>query len=323
MGKLVLAKGPEGSPVVEQLLLPGIDRARSLHMSFQLAAKELAAGKEPREDGRLTLVWLRPDGSNSIEATYLASVLQNLHNRVPSLVSSRDGSPAIPALRVEHLGISGQLELSDLRVSVVRESWSWACGKYVLVVSWLAWAGGVAGGLRFRSWRPWLVGIAWVVLLIRVVLPGPWPNDRPLGEPFRLGSPVTDPAGSTPPAVSPQIAESFDRIDLTSTKVGEQENYGGLILRAKLSLQKLRPLLHMLLFLGPSWLFALLTDDRRALALMAAVAVFGEAVQMLFGFGFDFEDLGDLLVDAVGIGIGIGLARLRVFKRFRSRPSEG
>jgi hypothetical protein len=110
------------------------------------------------------------------------------------------------------------------------------------------------------------------------------------------------PAPESPAAPSVVATSDFSPAEAYADIV-ESPN---LLLRWKLRLQPLRPLLHSLMFFVPALVWLCLTSRRRAILLAAALACAIEAAQCAFGYGFNGYDALDLTSDAFGIALAVG-----------------
>ena len=75
------------------------------------------------------------------------------------------------------------------------------------------------------------------------------------------------------------------------------------MLRIKNGITEIRPLLHIMLFFGPALAFLILVGRKRSIVLCGLLAVGTELAQFLFGYGWDWQDAGDLTFDLAGVGL--------------------
>ncbi len=295
------------SKVVARMDLPGIHAANFLHVRFQVSATHLRPGLEKWQDGRCMIEWHSPTPSSAWENNPFCSVRQDQTSGAAEMVLRPDHPPAIPALRLENLGTSGDLELSMFEATVLRERWIWKIGRWFLLAGWLAWAVAWIGPLaKTGSLRPLLASAIWLVMGLYFVVPGPWKDVRFFGGAFQIGSETTVPDHS--PSVS---KPSTPTVDLSSAhpaalkSVGKIPNQGDFTLRLKHYAANARPLLHVILLFAPTLAMACLVGRKsaRSLAIILALAI--EAAQLAFGFGFDWVDVFDLASDAVGIALAL------------------
>ncbi len=285
--------------VVTHLDFPWTQAVDYLHLRFQISATKLMPGKQVWDDGRCIIEWHSPAGGTAWENNYIASARYNHRREIDEWITRPDHPPAIPALRVENLGIGGDFELSGFEATVVRETWIWKIGRWIVMGAWLAWA--VAWiGTRAGFIRALLAATVWLVMGLYFVVPGPWKLQHSFGTHFDIGKEITsfhDPAANplSHPTSNPQAVES----------VGKIPDQGDFTLRLKHYAAKARPLLHIILLLGPTLLFACLVGARPARTLAVILALAIEAAQCAFGYGFDWVDIVDLACDAAGIALAL------------------
>lgn len=301
---------PDGGPWIDvcpgatKIDLPGLGTAEGLHLRYDLEADEIRQGPEDWQTGRMHLEWVR-DGA-VIDRRFLASAWDH-HTVSESSTIVRDIPPRATArLHIENLGLSGRCRLVQFEAFPTRKSDLPRLGMLIAALGWLAWAAWVAGGLRRP--RSWLAAILWVGCAYFLVVPGPWPTRSPLLGEFAMSSVDTFPVKLA--------TSSFEAADCRPG-ITETPN---LLLRWKIRLRPLRPLLHGLLFFVPALGFLAFADTHaRALGLVASLAVLVEVAQWGFGYGFEASDLLDLATDACGIALAVW-----AFRRWkRRRPPAG
>lgn len=290
-------------PMVTRLDFPGMQAVDLLHIRFQITASNLTPGKRLWEDGRCIIEWHSPSGGTAWENNPIGSARYNHLGDVVEWVTRPDHPPAIPALRVENLGINGDFELSVFEATVVRATWFWKIGRWVVMVAWLAWAVAWIGvGAGFI--RSLLAATVWLVMGLYFVVPGPWKLYHSFGTSFCIGS---ESKSSLEPTTHPRIT----RPDTTSSRptplesVGKIPDQGDFTLRLKHYAAKARPMLHIILLWAPTLLIACLVGRRQACSLAVILAVAIEAAQVAFGYGFDWVDVIDLACDATGIAVAL------------------
>ncbi len=299
------------------LPFPGI--VECLHVKFRMTAEGLARGNEEWEDGRFLIEWRSPDGTKCRKIDTVGSVRgQDVLDLRGAVVGASNGC-GMPALRVEHLGHAGLCELSGMELSVVRERASWSIGCGLIIAAWAGWL-----YLLIRSWpgipgwRAIAASVISLVVAMQIVVPGPWGDHRPLGSEFMLG-----PADHTLPLAK---TTSFPAAAAAGAlaPAGKVPDQGSFILHVKFALVAIRPLLHMLLLMGPALLMFCLVGRRPGLVLMVMLALGVEFAQYLFGYGFDGTDVWDLTNDAIGIGAAVAAHSLlgrRLGLRVMWRPA--
>lgn len=303
---------PNGGPWINassqavQIDLPDRGAFDGLHIRFQLQADEIRRGPEEWQTARLHLEWLR-DGT-IIERVFLASAQDNQTVVEPAALLTRIPARATARLHVENLGLSGRCRLLEFESFPTRTLPIARITMLAIATGWLFWAAATAGPLRCTG--SWLAAAVWVGSAYALVLPGPWTTRSPLVGEFVMDS-VEAPAQELP-------AEAFAPAPCHPGNL-EAPN---LLLRWKVRLRFLRPLLHSLLFFAPALVFLLLTRaENRALALVAMLAVLVELAQWAFGYGFEVSDCLDLGTDAIGILLALVLHRR--WRRHRARATQG
>lgn len=307
-----------GKKVAARVMLPYSKPVDLLHVSLRMKAHGLACGKEEWEDGRIMVEWLSPDGNERREINPASSVRDDEFFDLRGVVIGDGSPPGAVALRIEHLGRSGSYEVSGLEISVVRERLLWRVCKWFLAVSWLVWFYGF-----IRSWpgvnRRRALAAAGVALILgtQLVVPGPWPAQRPIVGAFCLGAETLI---DEPDLAAPQAAGSLSSGVISPE--GKLPDQGSFVLRVKFALRALRPLLHAMLLFGPALLMLCLVGRRPALLLMVMLALSIEFGQFMFGYGFDGTDVLDLVDDSIGIGLAL-LTYRSLGRRFGSKLMDG
>ncbi|MBC8128103.1 MAG: VanZ family protein [Gloeobacteraceae cyanobacterium ES-bin-144] len=296
-----------GSPVVaSRIKIPGVMPVEGLHLRFQMVSKDLVPGKNDWEDGRFMIDWKSPMGLALWENNPVSSIRGNNPGAIETLVILPGHRPSVPYLRFEHLGRSGEFEISDLEITAVQERLIWKIGRWLLAIAWLGW-----GVTIIRYWWPEisrvraaLASMAWLVMSIYLVIPGPWKLQRAMYPSFQLGkvSSVTSNAEKILPSSETETMEIASQPVKTLGSIAFQ---GSSLMRVKLMLIEARPVLHALLLAAPALMFALLVGRRPALFLAASLAIAIELSQLAFGYGFDWIDVVDLLCDAIGISLAL------------------
>lgn len=310
--------GANHPKVGAKLSIPGMVPASFLHMRFRLSASALMAGGQPWEDGRLMVDWQSADDPTRVETDPVGTIRDDIEGDFQDIVVGSDHPPALPSLRVEHLGRSGEFTIADLKIEVIRERQVWRIGRWVLCIAWWIW------GLvfircwpRIGVWRAALAGGIWVLMGAQFVIPGPWKIQRPIYPKFQLGaeSPARHEVSG-----KPAQQRGADPVPVSGAlqPLGEMPVQGSLVLKLKYTIQRARPLLHMLMLFAPMCLLSALVGRFPAFWLCAATAILIEVAQLGFGYGFGWDDIGDLTSDFAGIALGGGTTtRLAVWWRER------
>ncbi len=143
------------------------------------------------------------------------------------------------------------------------------------------------------------------------VIPGPWKVQRPLVSEFRLGAESSGGVARTPEAnASASANHPRSAAPGVTTVLGKMPDQGSYVLQVKHAISRARPLLHAALLCAPTLVFLLLAGRGPALFLSVTLAVFIEMAQFAFGYGFGWEDVGDLATDGIGIALAVYLHRV-------------
>jgi hypothetical protein len=303
---LKLRVGEPSAPVVARFVLPQLPEVEWLHVRSRISASKLLAGKNLWDDGRVMIEW-HQNGTSGWESDQFQSVRNDQPSAVTECVVGSTKGAAIPVLRFENRGASGEMEISFFEGIALRERWIWKIGRWILAAGWLAWAVAWIGPVGERRFvRPLLAGIIWLVMGIYFVVPGPWKIQHSFGEPFRIGPEMRSmniPLNPGPKVIIEPNSDSFSAADWKS--VGKLPETGDLSLRIKAHAAKARPLLHSLLLFAPGLATMCLIGRRRGILMTAALAISIEAAQYFFGYGFDRMDIFDLFNDAAGIALAV------------------
>ena len=305
--------------VVTRMELPEIGAVDFLHLRFQMTARNLTPGKELWDDGRCMIEWHAPSGGSTWENDPFGSVRYDDSGKATECVMRPENSPSIPALRIEHLGVSGDLEISQFEATVIRNRMVWKISRCFLIVALIAWLMAWIGFRgRDQAIRAWLAACVWTVMAIYFVVPGPWKLTHSFGAPFNLGEVVASPVKSNSLYDIKLATSEETKVESPVLKsVGKIPDKGDFALRVKHLVEKARPLLHAFLLFGPALVIACLVGRRSALSLMILMALCIEAAQVAFGYGFDRVDVLDLGYD--GIGIAAALVVHHFLKRLAPR----
>jgi len=292
-----------------RLILPINRPVDFLHIRFRASAQNLKPGREFWEDGRCLIEWHSPGDGFKWENDPFFSAQYDQTSGITEVVMRPEKPPAIPSLRIENLGVSGDFELAMFEVTVLQERLVWKIGRWFLLAAWLGWAIAWIRAIRKVS-LPRSLGSAmiWVLMAIYFVIPGPWNDVRSLAGPFQLGPKTT---ATTATSVSPSETTEIASLNPSSWKsgfvpsAGKIPTRGDFTLRIKVYAQNARPLLHVLLLFVPTFIIACLVGGKPATSLAIILSLAIEAAQFAFGFGFDWVDVFDLASDAVGILLAI------------------
>lgn len=337
-----------GRPRHATFTIPGAGVARHIHIHYQAETIGLERGDNPWDDGRLFIEWLSPDGKNRA-FTSIHSARGDRKSPATAVVIHAPVDGAVPRLRLENLGKSGTYTITKLHITPARERAVWSIGRWALIAGFIAALAALVHNTKKPArWRGFAAASVWVFVAIHYVIPGPWDVARPFGVPLAFqepatpdpepvataGSrapsvpPTTSPSPTTPPAprasdAPPQPEKKSAAPTPAPTPAGESDlgrlpdpdDFG---LRIKRLMPVTRPLLHIALLFAPTLVFAWCVGIRRAFILGMLLSLSIEAAQILFGFGFGWDDVGDLIYNAVGIAAALW-AHHKFARRVHSR----
>ena len=298
--RLKVVVSPDHPRVGARLRIPDCPAVDFLYLDFRMAAQALVPGAELWADGRFMIEWHYPGMPDPPQMDPAGSIRYDGPAMRQRIVLHPAEGRAVPAIRLEHLGRSGSFEIQHLKIRALRESRAWKLGAPLLALAWASWFfAWFRPRKQIRAWRA--AGAAVVMLLMGVnfVLPGPWKIIRPIGGDFHLGA-----EARVDPAANPSHAGDMPHPSIISgpiPTVGKLPDQGSLVLRIKLRIKEARPLLHALMMFGPTLLLGILVGRSAALRASILLALAIEAAQMAFGYGFGWDDVGDLFCNAIGI----------------------
>ncbi|MFU8893625.1 MAG: hypothetical protein ACNA8L_08355 [Luteolibacter sp.] len=287
-------------PASESFFIPGVGSPDHLFLRYHGVAHGIRSGSQRWEDGRLFVEWINEGRRVGISAIHSARDDQDSGGRVVVVSSPRKG--AVPVLRLQNLGTSGTFEIRKLEIVAARERRVWAWGKWGIAAAFLGAVAAMVGGTKKPArWRGWVAAGVWLVVAAGYAFPGPWDAARPFVVPFSFVEvPAAGPADVTAKAAAGWLAESIDAP--TVERLPPPSDLG---LRLKVGLPWLRPLLHVVLLFTPVLVMAWLVGGRRAFWLGWALSLSIEAGQLLYGFGFGWDDVGDLLINGLAISAAV------------------
>jgi hypothetical protein len=307
--KLRLHKDSSSASPAVRLSLPDMPVMEALHVRYRLTFNGLVHGAQAWEDGRLILEWHQPGQTSGWESVLISSPRLDQLGHLHHVVIAPDDGPAVPMLRIEHLGRAGDVLLSELEITPVRERLLWKAGRWFLIAGWLAWlAAFVKSWPHIAGWRAFVAALVMVLTSLHFVVPGPWKVQRALLPEFQIGKMT---AAAAHPHQAGAAMKTWSATIPTGVlpAMGKLPETGGLALRVKQRMSHARPFLHALLLLGPVLACACLVGRKPALWLGILLSFAVEAAQIGFGYGCDWDDVLDLCNDAVGIAAALLLHR--------------
>lgn len=272
-----------------------------LHIKFSFRAVNLVGSAEKWEGGRLMVDWYGRDGHLVAHDTLVSLEGYDENTQSTEMVVPSKISELYPSLRVEHLGLSGAMEIHDLQAYAVRERGGFQWFVFGLLILWSVWIYGFVGLLAkvccFRKvlGSMMLLGMGWLL-----AVPGPWAYPRAIGGSFDTGLLPDEQVTVIFSPLDKKIANSLEPL-------GEMPVQGSWLVKVKIALSFLRPVLHVLLFAAPAFAMAMCCGPRCSWWSISMIAILVEVAQFGFGFGSDWIDLFDLLIDWLGIGAALWL----------------
>lgn len=307
---LVLSRSLEQRAVQLRFELPFPRAVEALHVRCSVAARNLKVGSQKWEDGRIIIEWATSSGENATEVDPICSHRNDEFSHDLSLVAKFSAGLAHPILRVENLGSSGDLVISRLEIVPVFERKLWRIGRWFVLLGSFALLVFFFRSDSTPQWRGLASAGIWLLMVVLFAIPGPWKSLRPLVVDFELGH-SREKSEVCPTFSVNLVVDSSSSVEShhKSEVIGDVPDQRGWIVKLKLKLEPLRPLLHALLLFVPALAFSFLIGRMYALQLSCALAVMIEAAQIAFGYGFDWIDVSDLLTDFIGIQFAIWIHR--------------
>ncbi len=293
-GGIAISATP-GKPASASFAIPEIGEPEIIFIRFHAVADSIEVGLERWDDGRLFFEWMR--NGEVVGISRIDSARGHKDQGIQSVAIEAPVSGAEPVLCFQNLGASGTYEIRMLELVAARESRAWSFGKWFLAVGVLAVVATFVGGTKKPApWRGWVAAGVWMIVAAGYAFPGPWDVARSFMIPFAFPEVPIMEAG----------ADQQWRETVTSVRPGESlmdrlpppDDIG---LRLKLWLPWLRPLLHLALLFAPVLAMAWFVGARRAFWLGWALSLSIEASQVLYGFGFGWDDVWDLIVNGIAI----------------------
>lgn len=311
---LRLVVSPENPRVRVRMDLPGVPPVEAFMVRFRMKSKNLTAGEQVWEDGRALIEWRSADGAVKLETDAVGTLCGDTDSGDTELVVRPANGRSIPILWIEHLGRGGEFEISRLEMIPLRERAVWKFGQWVLAAAWVFWIWMFLrmGGNRSSRMNA-LAAVIWVAAAVFTAVPGPWKNLRSLVIPFKIGPPIVLMAGDQRPtgdAKSISLTPSLRLPEPIYEVPGRIPIQDSWIVKVKYYLSMLRPILHALLLFLPTLVFAFLVNRKSAIMLALGLAVAIEVAQTAFGYGFGWDDVADLVTDAIGIALALWVASL-------------
>lgn len=301
---LRLSRPDPARPTSVLIPLAALPPASFVLLDIEAKARALRPGPQKWQDGRVLIEWRSMRHPQRIDLDAIASARHDdAGSRSGVVVRPLDG-PATAALRLEHHGESGVIDIRRLRMIVLRERLGWKIGSVALIAAWTCWWGWLVRRTAGVTWlRSQLAGVVMVAVSMQFMVPGPWKMLRPMFSSFRVERAVG--AESAEVRSAPMPPDVSDSRVVVVEPLGKLEVSGNLALRLKYLWSSARPVLHSLMLAAPVFLLAMLAGRRTAVMFGILIAAGIECSQIAFGYGFGADDAFDLLFDAAGIALGV------------------
>ena len=330
------APSPAEPPPTLVVRLETVPAASHVLVGVKASSHGLVPGPGPFHQGRVILFWRMPDNRTRPGDLGFCSLKGNESSSAREVVAALLPSRGTPYLAFQNVGRGGLLRLAEVRITqLAHRPWVPAAAA-ALALGWTAWA---AWGIRrfllpASRWRVAVAAVLWVSATWFGILPGPWMPEHPIVLPFQVGDPVA--ASSHPPlpaAPRARFLPSGQMVVAASPAgptlpmprppgIGDQVDRGPIINFIQSGRRIAPQFVHAAVFAALSALFCLVLASRRGWWPVALLALASEAMQAVFGFGFDFGDATHLAMDFLGIAAGRALYAFgeRVVARWLPRP---
>lgn len=294
-----------GAGASARFWVPGVDGAEFLIISYHTVARGIERGEHRWEDGRLMLEWWL-NGECVGHSPIRSAVGDDGFEEEMCVQRAAFQAPhagAVPILRFEHLGVAGIYEMTVLQMVAARERALWRVGKWCLLMGWVLVIGMMLGGKsRYRWFGSMIAAGIWVWVAVAYAFPGPWDSARPFAMDFAFPG---------VPEFSAAVDAKRGGIDEAAWLVDEgvgQLQPNDIGLKLKLLGLWIRPFLHFALLFAPVLAMAWFVNGK-AFWLGWALSLTIEGSQVLYGFGFGWDDVWDLLVNGFSISAGMWVHR--------------
>jgi hypothetical protein len=276
-------------------------------------AKQLIAGDEIWQDGRTFIEWLTPENQRAtVSPIHSAQGDTDLATCFAIKIPPGD---LRPVLRLENLGKQGDYILKEIELTPARLTGSWKLGSPLIMAAFFFLIASLLAANQIPS-LPRRLFAASITCIVGYffIIPGPWPQTKGLGQALewnhQQAKPMETAAGNK--IYLPIAPQTIIESKLGDLKiVSHQQNYtklrgsGNLALQAKRIFAKVRALLHFALLFAPVWIVSYAVGSKRGFLLGIAMALGIETAQWLFGYGFQADDVKDLLADLCGISMAV------------------
>ncbi len=287
--------------------------ASHLFIRVSAQAKQLMQGEEIWQDGRTFIEWLSPENQR-VTVSPIHSARGDTGLTTCFAIKQPPGDLR-PVLRLENLGKQGDYILKEIELTPARVTGSWKLGSPLIMAAFVFLIASLLAANQIPS-LPRRLFAASVTCIIGYffIIPGPWPQTKGIGQDLvwnhQQAKPTETVSGTK--LHLPITPQANIESKLGDQKIAFNQPYctklpgsGNLALQAKRILAKVRSLLHFALLFAPVWIVSYAVGSKRGFLLGFAMALGMEMAQWLFGYGFQADDVKDLLADFCGISIAV------------------
>jgi hypothetical protein len=284
-----------------------------LFVRVSAQAKQLIAGDEIWQDGRTFIEWLTPENQRGTVSPIHSA--QGDSGLTSCFAIKIPPGNLRPVLRLENLGKQGDYILKEIELTPARITGSWKLGSRLIMAAFVFLIASLLAANQIPS-LPRRLFAASITCIVGYffIIPGPWPQTKGLGQDLAWHHQQAKPVETVSDTkihlpIAPQTTIESKPADqkvpdtqTNYTKLPESDN---LALQAKRILAKVRSLLHFALLFAPVWIVSYAVGSKRGFLLGIAMALGIEMAQWLFGYGFQVDDVKDLLADLCGISMAV------------------
>lgn len=300
--------------------LPFATTADYLYISITAQTKQLIPGKELWQDGRIFVEWLTPENRRAT-VTPIHSARGDSCASLSFAVKVPSGNLR-PVLQMQNLGQQGDYLIQRIELTPAQHTRRWQWGSFLISAASLFFISSLLSQQSPPSWTRRLLAACVLILFCYLfIIPGPWPKRVGIGQPLHWKAPSLTPSlveeknlASKPAALRPPDVTHPPTPQPVASEYSKLPEPDNLALRAKKALKKIRPVLHVALLFFPALLLCYFVGAKRGFLLGLTIAIGIEAAQWLFGYGFQADDVRDLLANLCGISLAV-FCYLRLWRR--------
>ena len=171
-----------------EFFLPYSSPLEALHIRVKVRASKLLRGKHPWEEGRVLIRWENFESEGEPKFDPVGAAKDEEFEIVSSIVVKPASGRAYPILLIENLAASGDLLISDLELTPVKQRTGWILESWVLILFWFCWIFVCLSGKPSpTAIRKAAAAALWIAMGIAFAFPGPWQRLSPLLVPYHFG----------------------------------------------------------------------------------------------------------------------------------------